>query len=169
MQQDINLGDLVNSIIQETRDLDTIYSILQWFKTAKPEPTDQNIVQQMAYHFEEVAEMCDVIGFRDVESELTKLKHDLISVSRADKGYPNADFFIRHVDKKVLLDALCDQIVTALGVGYMMGFDMEGALSEVNRSNWSKFEDGKPVINEQGKIIKGKDYTPPNLKPFITK
>lgn len=49
------------------------------------------------------------------------------------------------MDKKALLDALCDQIVTALGVGYMMGFDMEGALAEVNRSNYTKF-----TTDEQG-------------------
>lgn len=145
----------------------TLQSIIDWFKIAKPSPTYQNIMQQMACHFEEVAEMCNAIGIYDVESELIQLKYDLISVSRADKGYSDANFFIRHTDKKDLLDALCDQIVTALGVGYMMGFDMEGALAEVNRSNWSKFENDKPVINEQGKITKGKDYTPPNLESFI--
>ena len=66
-----------------------------------------------------------------------------------------------------LLDALCDQIVTAVGVAYMMGMDIESALAEVNRSNWSKFEGGVPVFNEQGKIAKGVEYTPPELSDYI--
>lgn len=151
----------------------TLQSIIDWFKIAKPNPTNQNIVQQMAYHFEEVAEMCDAIGAYDVESELIQLKYDLLSVSRADEGYSNAGFFIRHTDKKALLDALCDQIVTALGVGYMLGFDMHGALAEVNRSNYTKFttdEHGNhvPYINEHGKIGKNPDtYRKPDLELFI--
>ena len=74
---------------------------------------------------------------------------------------------IRSGDEVQLLDALCDQIVTAIGVGYMAGFDMAGALQEVIRSNASKFENGKPLFDENGKIRKGKDYTPPELAQFV--
>ena len=66
-----------------------------------------------------------------------------------------------------LLDDLCDQIVPAVGVAYMLGMDIEGALAEVNRSNWSKFEGGVPVFNEHGKIAKGVEYTPPELSDYI--
>lgn len=66
-----------------------------------------------------------------------------------------------------LLDALADQIVTATGVGTFLGMDVPGALAEVNRSNYSKFEDGEPIFNENKKVMKGKDYTPPDLKPYI--
>ena len=66
-----------------------------------------------------------------------------------------------------ILDAICDQIVTAVGAAYMMGMDIEGALAEVNRSNWSKFEGGVPVFNEHGKIAKGVEYTPPELSDYI--
>jgi predicted HAD superfamily Cof-like phosphohydrolase len=74
---------------------------------------------------------------------------------------------IRDVNEIELLDSLADQIVTAIGVAHMMGFDILGALQEVNRSNFSKFEDGKAVFDENGKIRKGKDYTPPNLESFV--
>ena len=67
------------------------------------------------------------------------------------------------------LDALADGIVTATGMAHMAGMDIVGALGEVNRSNWSKFEDGKPVFNENGKIAKGKDYSKPELKPYLHK
>ena len=62
---------------------------------------------------------------------------------------------------------MCDQIVTAIGVGYMLDFDMVGALTEVNSSNWSKFEDGEPIFDENGKIAKGKDYFKPELAKYI--
>ena len=70
-------------------------------------------------------------------------------------------------DSVELLDALADQIVTATGVGTFLGMNVPGALAEVNRSNYSKFEDGEPIFNENKKVMKGKDYTPPDLKPYI--
>lgn len=70
-------------------------------------------------------------------------------------------------DSVELLDALADQIVTATGVGTFLGMNVPGALAEVNRSNYSKFEDGKPIFNENKKVMKGKDYTPPDLSKFI--
>lgn len=66
-----------------------------------------------------------------------------------------------------ILDSLADQIVTATGVGTFLGMNVPGALAEVNRSNYSKFEDGEPVFNENKKVMKGKDYTPPDLSSFI--
>lgn len=70
-------------------------------------------------------------------------------------------------DRIGLLDSLADQIVTATGVGTFLGMNVPGALAEVNRSNYSKFEDGEPVFNENKKVMKGKDYTPPDLSPYI--
>ncbi|AYR04220.1 hypothetical protein [Escherichia phage OLB145] len=70
-------------------------------------------------------------------------------------------------NRLAILDALADQIVTATGIGTFLGMNVPGALTEVNRSNYSKFEDGEPVFNENKKVMKGKDYTPPDLTPFI--
>ena len=52
----------------------------------------------------------------------------------------------------------------------MLGYDMDAAIDEVDRSNWSKFdEDGKPIFNENGKVMKGPNYTKPKLKPMTNK
>ncbi|WP_241362608.1 hypothetical protein [Escherichia coli] len=75
--------------------------------------------------------------------------------------------FPANSDRQGLLDSLADQIVTATGVGTFLGMNVPGALAEVNRSNYSKFEDGEPVFNENKKVMKGKDYTPPDLTPYI--
>lgn len=75
--------------------------------------------------------------------------------------------FPANSNRLALLDSLADQIVTATGVGTFLGMNVPGALAEVNRSNYSKFEDGEPVFNENMKVMKGKDYTPPDLTPYI--
>ncbi|AXY83337.1 hypothetical protein [Acidovorax phage ACPWH] len=140
----------------------TINSIKNWFEQAVPNPTDKNRAVQIGCHFEEVGEMMDASCNHQfsIASEETKLlaatlKENWPGVSHAD------------VDRAALLDALCDQIVTAIGVGHMFGLDVEAALAEVNRSNWSKFVEGKPVFDVNGKIAKPATYSPPNLTPFV--
>ena len=141
-----------------------IHSIKEWFKAAKPEPTVKDAWVQIGCHYEEVAEMADALWDEEV----------LESAENAAYDYKDTeDCFIYFLEdlsecqRIQLLDAICDQIVTAVGVAYMMGMDIEGALAEVNRSNWSKFEGGVPVFNAQGKIAKGVEYTPPELSDYI--
>ena len=141
-----------------------IHSIKEWFKAAKPKPTVKDAGVQIGCHYEEVAEMADALWDGEVQE----------SAENVANKYKDADdlftFFLGDLtecQRIQLLDALCDQIVTAIGVAYMMGMDIEGALAEVNRSNWSKFKGGVPVFNEQGKIVKGAQYTPPELSKYI--
>lgn len=141
-----------------------IHNIKEWFKAAKPNPSTADVCVQIGCHYEEVAEMNAVLNY-DVEYmlEATALEYQMYY-----SGYLGAALEELSADARVeLLDALCDQIVTAVGVAYMMGMDIEGALAEVNRSNWSKFEGGVPVFNEQGKIANGVEYTPPELSDYI--
>lgn len=157
--------DKLKSFVEEVKSFtkDTNVSIAEWFHTAKPEPTNQNVVQQMAYHFEEVAEMCKAINCHDMETALKKFKADLLTIASVpDK----ADEFVDKLNNVELLDALADQQVTAIGVGTLLGFDMKGALAEVNRSNWTKFINGKAIIDENGKIMKG-NYKKPDLEPYV--
>ena len=140
-----------------------IHSIKEWFKAAKPNPSTADVCVQIGCHYEEVSEMSAVL-YDDVEYAIVdtaimyKIKHI---------AYLGAVEELSAAARVKLLDALCDQVVTAVGVAYMMGMDIEGALAEVNRSNWSKFEGGVPVFNEQGKIAKGAEYTPPELSDYI--
>lgn len=141
-----------------------IHSIKEWFKAAKPNPSTADVCVQIGCHYEEVSEMSAVIHY-DVEYMLEATAEEY---QMYYSGYLGAALEELSADARVeLLDALCDQIVTAVGVAYMMGMDIEGALAEVNRSNWSKFEGGVPVFNEQGKIAKGVEYTPPELSDYI--
>ena len=139
-----------------------VESILDWFRAAKPNPTPKDVMVQIGCHFEEVSEMADAINDAELSSEANSCAIFFKNSSAQYAKKAVADF-----QQLELLDALCDQIVTALGVGYMMGFDMVHALKEVNASNHSKFENGKPIFNEQGKIMKGEYYFKPNLVPYL--
>ena len=131
-----------------------------WFERAVPNPTDKNRAIQIGVHFEEVAEMAEALSQEGIADDLNQ-------VSGYFKEWLTLTSDHALIDRKELLDALCDQIVTAVGVAHMFGMDIAGALSEVNRSNFSKFVDGQPVFDEHGKIAKGPNYSPPNLEAFL--
>lgn len=140
---------------------DTNTSINHWFTTAKPNPNAHDICVQLGAMCEEMAELLRALGVRNNELEAMSAK--LYNANTLD------DVLTQKIDPVELLDAMCDVQVTMQGVANYLGLDYQGALAEVNRSNWSKFENQKPVYNAHGKIAKGKDYTPPNLKPFTNK
>lgn len=138
---------------------DSITDIANWFKAAKPEPTDKDICTQIGCHFEEIVEMLDELK----EDEANPIMRDIADYMKTCGGAE-----VVTLDSSVnFLDSLCDQIVTATGVAYMMGFDIEGALKEVMRSNNSKMSDGKFEFDENGKIMKPESYSEPDLAPFI--
>lgn len=141
-----------------------IKDIKQWFEIAVPNPTIENVSVQYGCHLEEVAEMLDVTGD---PWEKETMDHLAAQYKTNNTVYSLALNSISDIKKIELLDSLCDQIVTAVGVAHMLGMDIEGALKEVNDSNMSKFEDGKAVFNENGKIKKGKYYRKPNLSSFV--
>ena len=66
-----------------------------------------------------------------------------------------------------IADALTDILYVVYGTGHALGIDLEACFDEVHRSNMSKFENGKAVKNEQGKVIKGKNYSPPDLATVL--
>lgn len=140
---------------------DHISDIKGWFEAAVPEPTDKNRAVQIGCHFEEVHEMAELLTADDhIKDMILTLAEYFKKQSRGlTIDWPNDD-------RLELLDALCDQIVTATGVAHMFGLDIEGALAEVIRSNYSKFVDGKPVFDANGKIAKPATYIPPDLTAF---
>jgi len=62
-----------------------------------------------------------------------------------------------------MIDALCDIVVVAIGAALALGLPFRLGFLEVHRSNMSKLgADGLPIYREDGKILKGPDYSPPN-------
>jgi len=69
-------------------------------------------------------------------------------------------------DEVEQLDAVCDLIWVAAGYAHSKGMDVEKAFAEVGRSNYSKFPTKKDP--ETGKVLKSKNFSPPNLKDFLS-
>ena len=65
-------------------------------------------------------------------------------------------------------DALTDLLYVTYGAGHAFGIDLDKCFNEVQNSNMSKLgEDGKPIYNELGKVMKGPNYFKPDLGKFI--
>ena len=94
---------------------------------------------------------------------IVKLRYDLIKEELNE--LQNA---IKTKNLKEIADALTDILYVTYGAGHAYGIDLDKCFSEVQRSNMSKLgEDGKPIYNEKGKVMKGPKYFEPNLKQFI--
>ena len=97
------------------------------------------------------------------KEKIIKLRYDLIKEELNE--LQNA---IKTKNLKEIADALTDILYVTYGAGHAYGIDLDKCFSEVQRSNMSKLgEDGKPIYNEKGKVMKGPKYFEPNLKQFI--
>jgi len=75
-------------------------------------------------------------------------------------------------DKNIteVADALTDILYVTYGAGHAFGIDLDKCFNEVQNSNMSKLDDnGEPIYNESGKVMKGPNYFKPNLKKFLWK
>ena len=106
-------------------------------------------------------EVKDKAEFSDVKTN--KLRIDLIKEELEE--------LTQAMNEKNLLevaDALTDILYVTYGAGHAFGINLDKCFGEVQNSNMSKLgSDGKPIYNEQGKVMKGPDYFKPNLNKFI--
>ena len=80
------------------------------------------------------------------------------------------ELFVAMAEKDMVevADALTDILYVTYGAGHAFGIDLDACFREVQRSNMSKLgEDGKPIYREDGKILKGPDYSEPDLKKVL--
>ena len=95
--------------------------------------------------------------------KINKLRLDLIKeeLSELTDAMNNKDLL-------EVADALTDILYVTYGAGHAFGIDLNKCFDEVQRSNMSKLgEDGKPIYNESGKVMKGPKYFSPDLKKII--
>jgi predicted HAD superfamily Cof-like phosphohydrolase len=88
-----------------------------------------------------------------------------------DEEYIELQKALRTHDKVEQLDALVDILVVTMGAIRAAGWDGEAAWKEVMDTNFAKIDatTGKVIKREDGKVLKGPDWVPPNLKQFIDK
>lgn len=142
--------------------------VSSWLAAAGKEKTPENLAVQVGCHIEE---FCELLMAINVSSPTGALANVMIEakmiLEMVAAGLKGGHLGVEIYDREAALDALCDADVTGNGIAYLAGFDKNGADQEVLDSNDSKFEDGKPVILDGGKIGKGKDYRAPDLTQFV--
>ena len=75
---------------------------------------------------------------------------------------------VKDKDIKEVADALTDILYVTYGAGHAFGINLDKCFEEVQNSNMSKLdENGKPIYNELGKVMKGPNFFKPNLVKFI--
>ena len=75
---------------------------------------------------------------------------------------------IEKKDIKEVADALTDILYVTYGAGHAFGINLDKCFNEVQNSNMSKLdENGKPIYNESGKVMKGPNYFKPDLSQFV--
>ena len=75
---------------------------------------------------------------------------------------------INQKNLKEVADALTDILYVTSGAGHAFGIDLDKCFEEVQNSNMSKLdENGKPIYNEAGKVMKGPNYFKPDLSKFV--
>ena len=95
--------------------------------------------------------------------KITSLRYDLIceELSELKEAINNKDI-------KEVADALTDILYVTYGAGHAFGINLDKCFEEVQNSNMSKLdENGKPIYNEQGKVMKGPNYFKPDLSKFV--
>jgi len=95
--------------------------------------------------------------------KINTLRYDLIKeeLEELKEAMENKDLL-------EVADALTDILYVTYGAGHAFGIDLDQCFEEVQSSNMSKLgEDGKPIYNESGKVMKGPKYFKPDLTKFI--
>ena len=95
--------------------------------------------------------------------KINKLRIDLIKeeLEELKEAMNNKDLL-------EVADALTDILYVTYGAGHAFGIDLDKCFDEVQNSNMSKLdENGKPIYNEFGKVMKGPNYFKPDLSKFI--
>ena len=96
--------------------------------------------------------------------KINKLRIDLINeeLNELSEAMKNKDLL-------EVADALTDILYVTYGAGHAFGIDLDKCFDEVQNSNMSKLDDnGKPIYNESGKVMKGPKYFKPDLSKFVS-
>ena len=96
--------------------------------------------------------------------KINKLRIDLIKeeLDELQEAMKNNDLL-------EVADALTDILYVTYGAGHAFGINLDKCFDEVQNSNMSKLdENGEPIFNESGKVMKGPNYFKPNLSQFVS-
>tara|TARA_B100000242_G_scaffold284509_1_gene247914 strand:+ start:391 stop:762 length:372 start_codon:yes stop_codon:yes gene_type:complete len=100
---------------------------------------------------------------------LSSIKINKLRINLIEEEFLEFKEAILKNDLKEVADALTDILYVTYGAGHAFGINLDICFDEVQKSNMSKLGvDGKPIYNDQGKVMKGPNYFKPDLKKFLT-
>lgn len=100
---------------------------------------------------------------REISVEEEQLRLDLLE--EEFKEYLDG---IYHGNRVEVADALGDMLYVIHGTALCYGIDLDAVVEEIHRSNMTKLgEDGRPIYRDDGKVLKGPNYEPPNIAPIV--
>ena len=99
---------------------------------------------------------------------LSTEKINNLRVSLIDEELKELKDAMKNNDLLEVADALTDILYVTYGAGHAFGINLDKCFKEVQNSNMSKLgDDGKPIYNDKGKVMKGPKYFKPNLSKII--
>ena len=120
-------------------------------------------------NFEKVGTFMKTFG-QDVKKS-SSFSTDKINTLRVNLIKEELDELIEAMNKKDLVevaDALTDILYVTYGAGHAFGINLDKCFEEVQNSNMSKLDNnGRPIYNDKGKVMKGPNYFKPDLRKFI--
>ena len=121
-------------------------------------------------NFEKVKTFMETFG-QEVKSK-PSFSSEKINDLRYNLIKEELDELKQAIDGKNLLevaDALTDILYVTYGAGHAFGINLDYCFNEVQNSNMSKLgNNGKPIYNEAGKVMKGPNYYKPDLSKFVS-
>ena len=103
-----------------------------------------------------------------IKPDLSTEKINKLRVSLINEELEEFKEAIKNNDLKEVADALTDILYVTYGAGHAFGINLDKCFDEVQQSNMSKLgDDGKPIYNDKGKVMKGPNYFKPDLSKFV--
>jgi len=103
-----------------------------------------------------------------VKPGLSTEKINNLRINLIDEEIKELKEAIKNNDLNEVVDALTDILYVTYGAGHAFGINLDKSFEEVQQSNMSKLDDdGKPIYNEAGKVMKGPRYFKPDFSKFL--
>ena len=120
-------------------------------------------------NFEKVGSFMKTFGQEvKTKSGLSTEKINKLRISLINEELEEFKEAIKNNDLKEVADALTDILYVTYGAGHAFGINLDKCFDEVQQSNMSKLgDDGKPIYNDKGKVMKGPNYFKPDLTKFV--
>ena len=120
-------------------------------------------------NFEKVGHFMKTFGQEiKIKPDLSTEKINKLRVSLINEELEEFKDAIKNNDLKEAADALTDILYVTYGAGHAFGVNLDKCFDEVQQSNMSKLgDDGKPIYNDEGKVMKGPKYFKPDLNKFL--